>query len=192
MKPIYPLSMLGLALIITGCATSSQVQEAIEANQTDFSEKVEAHEASIEVLKKSAMAALERSKENAELIRAHQTLLNDLQKQLKLIESYAEASKVNSAANTVRLATLKEDLMANSEADALTKERLSKIDRLFEEVMISYYQAISENANQAMALLKASGSVASTNAPVDLDQPIEIATPDTAAPAPTNAPAVSE
>ena len=62
-------------------------------------------------------------------------------------------------------------------------------DKLYEGVMIAHYQMIADSANEAITQLKAAGWHASTNAPVDLDEPIEIVAPDTTAPAATNAPA---
>jgi hypothetical protein len=186
MKTWYAPALLGLAFTLAGCATSSQVQEMIDASHQDYLTKAEAHEASIEVLKKSAMTGLEKSKANAEALAALQAELDDVLQQLKVIRGYAEASKVMSAANTVKVAELDEQLQANAEADAREVERLTRIDKLYEATMIANYTVIAEGATAAIATLKTEGVQSSTNAPVKLNEPIEIVAPDTSMP-PTNA-----
>jgi hypothetical protein len=59
---------------------------------------------------------------------------------------------------------------------------MNEIDRLYEEVLIRQYQAIAESANAAIESLREDGFSSSTNAPVRLDDPIEIVAPDTAVP----------
>lgn len=188
MKALLIVALVGTVAMISGCATNKSVQEAIDANQQDFLTQIESHEASIEVLKKSAMAGLEKSKENAELLKAQQAQLDEIKKKLMTIQGYAEASKVMSAANTVKVSELEDALEQNTAADAETKQTLSTIDKLYEGVMIDHYQMIADSASGAIERLKASGWHASTNAPVDLDEPIEIVAPDTSAPTATNTP----
>lgn len=62
MKSLNPIIILSLAAVISGCATSSQVQEMIDASHQDYLNRMDAHENSIDVLKKSAMAGLERAR----------------------------------------------------------------------------------------------------------------------------------
>jgi hypothetical protein len=186
MKIPYGAVLLGLAFTVAGCATSSQVQEMIDASHQDYLTKAESHEASIEVLKKSAMAGLEKSKANAEALASLQAQLEDILQQMRIIRGYAEASKVMSAANTVKVAELDEQLQANAEADAREVERLTRIDKLYEGTMVANYTMIAESANAAIASLKAEGMQSNTNAPVKLNEPIEIVAPDTSMPA-TNA-----
>ena len=189
MKAAYSIVLAGLVLVVAGCATSSQVQEMIDASHRDYLTQAESHEASIEVLKKSAMTGLEKGKENAEMLATLQSQLDETVIRLKTIQGYAEASKVMSAANTVKVTELEEELRANAESDTESKERLMTIDKLYEGVMVAHYQMIAESANAAIESLKADGVAASTNAPVNLDEPIEIVAPDTTSAPATNAPA---
>ena len=57
MKSLNPIIILSLAAVISGCATSSQVQEMIDASHQDYLNRMDAHENSIDVLKKSAIMA---------------------------------------------------------------------------------------------------------------------------------------
>lgn len=188
MKAAYSIALAGLAMVVAGCATSSQVQEMIDASHRDYLTQAESHDASIEVLKKSAMTGLEKSQENSEMLVALQTRMDEAITQQKTIQGYAEASKVMSAANTVKVAELEEELRTNAESDAENQERLTTIDKLYESVMIAHYQMIADSANAAIESLKADGVAANTNAPVNLDEPIEIVAPDTTSPPATNAP----
>jgi hypothetical protein len=188
MKAAYSIALAGLAMVVAGCATSSQVQEMIDASHRDYLTQAESHDASIEVLKKSAMTGLEKSQENSETLVALQARMDEAITQQKTIQGYAEASKVMSAANTVKVAELEEELRTNAESDAESQERLTTIDKLYESVMIAHYQMIADSANAAIESLKADGMAANTNAPVNLDEPIEIVAPDTTSPPATNAP----
>ncbi len=179
MKTIYSSIVLVSALIVSGCATSSQVQEMIDASHKDYTNRADAHEASIDVLKKSSMTSLEKSKENGAEVIELKTALDEATAQLKIIKGYAEASKVMSAANTVAVADLEETLSANKEAvDGATK-RLSEIDKLYESILLTHYQTVADSAAAAIESLKNEGWSASTNAPVNIDEPIEIVAPDT-------------
>ncbi|VGO16840.1 hypothetical protein PDESU_05432 [Pontiella desulfatans] len=181
MKTGNTLLFLGLAAVLAGCATSSQVQEMIDASHQDYLTKAESHDASIEVLKKSAMTGLEKSKTNGEALASLEVQLGDIITQLKIIKGYAEASKVMSAANTVKVADLDVQVQKNTEADAAAMELLMKFDKLYEGVMIAHYQTIADSANAAIESLKNGGWHSTSNAPVNLDEPIEILAPDTSA-----------
>ncbi len=187
MKKMFNMFLL-LALGLTGCMTSSKVQQMIDASHQDYLATTEAHAASIDVLKKSAMTGLEKGKQNTEAIAQIQARLEEIAVQLQTIKGYSEAAKVMSAANTVKVADLDEALRANKESTDEATRRLAEIDRLYEEVMLRYYQAVSDAANAAMNPLKSEGVIASTNGPVKLNEPIEIVAPDTSV-APTNGPA---
>ena len=180
MKIIYSNTAIVAAMVLAGCTTSSQVQEMIDASHRDYLNRADVHEASIDVLKKSAMTGLEKSKENAAELIELQASLEEALTQLKIIKGYAEASKVMSAANTVAVSDLEIELTSNKEElDAATK-RLEEIDKLYEEVMVAHYQTIVDSATAAMESLKSEGWSANTNAPVKIDEPIEIVAPDTA------------
>ena len=189
MKTIQYITLCALAAVLSGCVTTSKVEEMIAASQQDQSSKVDSHEASIDVLKQSAVAGLEKSKENAVTIETLKAQLADLRNQIKVNKGYAEASKVMSAANTVKVAELDQTLRANTEADEETKRLLTEIDKLYEAVMMAHYQMIADSATAAVESLKADGWASGTNAPVAIDAPIEIVAPATE---PTNAPAPME
>lgn len=184
MKPIH-IPFLAVVAMLSGCATSSQVQEMIDSAHQDYQGQLASHEESISVLKQSAMTGLEKSSQNAKNIAELDKRLNALVKQVAIVQDLANASKVRSAENTVRLADLKEQVEANKEVSDKAIARMNDIDKLYEEVLIRQYQAIADSASAAIETLKADGFSASTNAPVKLNAPIEIVAPDTAAP--TNA-----
>jgi hypothetical protein len=180
MKTRTSLTFLGLVLVLVGCTTSSRVQEMIDASYQDQMDRADSHEASIDVLRKSAMTSLEKSKENSEVLKQISASLKEINAQINLNKNFAEASKVMSAANTVKVAELDELLKENMKLDQLTKERLVEIDTLYERTMIAYYELIAESANKAIESLKSEGWIGSSNAPVQIDEPIEIIAPVTA------------
>ncbi|MDZ8118031.1 hypothetical protein [Pontiella agarivorans] len=186
MKTTLIVTVLGTTVLLCGCASTSKVQEMIDANQQDYTNRLDAHEASIDVLKKTSMASLEKAKANAALLDEIQAELVKMNQQMKVNKGFAEASKVMSAANTVKVAELDEHLTQNTQADEEARERLMEIDRLYEGVMITHYEKIVESASEAIELLKSEGWTGSTNAPVAIDEPIEIIAP-TAVPS-SNAP----
>ena len=59
--------------------------------------------------------------------------------------------------------------------------QMGDIDELYERVLIRQYQIISDSAQAAIDALEADGFSATTNAPVELDLPMEIVAPDTGA-----------
>jgi hypothetical protein len=174
------MTTLGMALALTGCTTSSKVQEMIDASYREQTDRADAHEASIEVLKKSAMTSLEKSKQNSEILIQIQAQLKEINSQLIINKGFAEASKVMSAANTVKVAEVDQLLKENTEADLANAARMKEIDMLYEAVMISQFQSLSDSANAAIESLKADGWIGSSNAPVKIDKPIEIVAPTTA------------
>ena len=181
MKSLNPIIILSLAAVLSGCATSSQVQEMIDASHRDYLDRMEAHDNSIGVLKKSAMAGLEKSKENAEQLQTQQTQLDAVLKQMTIVQRNADASKLMSASNTVKVDELDEFMTEYQEKTDKIIEQMGDIDKLYEEVLIQQYQIILDSSKAAIDALKADGFSATTNAPVELDLPIEIVAPDTAA-----------
>lgn len=191
MKFVSLFAAAGIALFLNGCMSAAKVQEQIDASNVDYTDRLDAHDSSIDVLRQSALTSLEKSKENAALLEQIQAELVEMNKQIKTNKGFAEASKVMSAANTVKVAELDEELSVNSEADAETKERMMEIDKLYESVMIAHYQKIVDSATEAVELLKNDGWMGGTNAPVNIDEPIEIVAP-AAIPATNAAPAGNE
>jgi len=190
MKPIYALVISMMAAVLAGCATSSQVQEMIDASHKDYSAQVKAHTDSIAILKKSAVTGLEKSSDNAERLAELEKRIEALIKQAAIIQDLANASKVMSAENTVKISNLADRVASNQEESGKMFARLNEIDRLYEEVLILQYQAIVDSASAAIESLKADGFSASTNAPVKLNDPIEIVAPDTTAPTNVSEPVI--
>ena len=194
MKTIYSMPMLGLLLLVTGCATKSQVQDMIDGSHRDYLATTKAHEASIDVLKQSSVKTLEQNEQQADELVSLQKQLDSALAQLKPMQGNAEAAKVMSAANTVKVAELSDAMLANQEAINETVEKMNTIDNLFEEVMIGHYQMIADSAAAAIATLQADDVVTTNGTSSGLAEPIEIVAPDTSAPtnaasdaAPTNA-----
>lgn len=182
MKTIYSMITFGLVALLSGCATSSQVQKMIDASNQDYLTQLKAHEESIDVLKKSAMAGLEKSQENAKKLAELQKQLEGIAQQMKVAQGYADAAKVMSAANTVKVADLSDDFNSYKEATDKKLTGMTAIDKLYEQVLIKQYKEIADSANAAIESLKADGFSSTTNAPVKLDKPIEIVAPDTSVP----------
>ncbi len=185
MKTKNTAAVLGIAAILSGCATSSQVQQMIDDSHADYRNQLAAHEASFGVLQKSSMAGLEMGKANAERLAAIEAQQKEILGQLQIVQGYAEASKVMSAANTVKVADLEMALKASAEELADATKRLEANDKLYEAVLMRQYQAMAETADSAIEAIRAEGITAATNAPVRLNEPIEIIAPATA-PASTN------
>lgn len=187
MKMYTGILVLGLTGVLAGCTTSSKVQEMIDASHQDNSDQLAMHTESIKVLKQSAMTGLEKGKANAASIAQLQADLEVISAKLDAVKRIAEASKVMSAANTVKLSDLEMRVDQNHRQSDETIARLAEIDKLFENVMLRHYEMIVQSANEAMSSLKAeSRASASTNAPVKLDEPIEIMAPDTSVPVSAN------
>ncbi len=182
MKFIHTITILSLTVVLTGCATSSKVQDMIDASNQDYLTQIKEHEGSITVLKQSAMAGLEKSSENAKQLDELVKRMDALVRKMVVVQDLANASKVMSAANTVKVSDLEERVATHEEENAKVIAQMTEIDKLYEEVLIRQYQAIAESANAAIESLKEDGFSASTNAPVKLDEPIEIVAPDTATP----------
>lgn len=180
MKAWKSIIILSLAAGLSGCATSSNVQEMIDASHRDYLDRMDTHENSIDVLKKSAMAGLEKSKENAAQIQEIQTRLDAVLEQMKVVQRNADASKLMSASNTVKVDELDAFMTDYQEQTDKIIAQMGEIDKLYEEVLIKQYQIILDSSKAAIEALKADGFSATTNAPVELDQPIEIVAPDTA------------
>ena len=197
MKTLYSMTLLGLLLLTGGCATKSQVQEMIDGSHRDYLATSKAHEKSIDVLKQSSVAALEQNQQQADELVSLQKQIEAAMAQLKPMQGNAEAAKVMSAANTVKVAELSDAMLANKETINETAERMNTIDNLFEEVMIGHYQKIVESATAAIAVLQADDVVTTNGMSSGLAEPIEIVAPDTSSPTnivsdPTSTNSVSE
>lgn len=182
MKKIHTIAAFGLAAALAGCTTSSQVREMIDASQQDYLEQLDVQQGSIGVLKQSARAGLEKSADNAKRLDALERQVTRLAQQMVEVQDIANASKVMSAANTVKVSNLEEKMALHEEQNAEDIARMTDIDRLYEEVLIRQFQEIANSANAAIKSLREDGYSATTNAPVELDAPIVIVAPDTTVP----------
>jgi hypothetical protein len=131
------------------------------------------------------MTALQQNEEQAASLISLQKQLDEAMAKLKTMQGNAEAAKVMSAANTIKVAELDEAMQVNKEAITETGEKMDSIDTLFEEVMIGHYEKIAESANAAIAALQADDVATTNGVPAGLAEPIEIVAPDTSVP--TNA-----
>lgn len=197
MKPTYSIPLLGLFVLTAGCTTSSKVQQMIDASHRDYLKTTQAHTSSINVLKQSSVTLLEQNEQQEDTLVSLQKQLDAALAQLKPMQGNAEAAKVMSAANTVKVAELSDAVLANQEAINETAEKMNTIDHLFEEVMITHFQNIADSASAAIAALQADDVAATNGASTGLAEPIEIVAPDTSAPTnmtldPTPTNAVSE
>lgn len=197
MKPTYSIPLLGLFVLTAGCTTSSKVQQMIDASHRDYLKTTQAHTSSINVLKQSSVTLLEQNEQQEDTLVSLQKQLDAALAQLKPMQGNAEAAKVMSAANTVKVAELSDAVLANQEAINETAEKMNTIDHLFEEVMIRHFQNIADSASAAIAALQADDVAATNGASTGLAEPIEIVAPDTSAPTnmtldPTPTNAVSE
>jgi len=179
------MAILSLLLFLTGCATPKQVQEMIDASYQDHTAKTEAHDASLDALKQASVKTSEQNQQQADAMVSLQKQIDAALAQLKPLQGNAEAAKVMSAANTVKVAELSDAMLANQEAINETAEKMNTIDNLFEEVMIGHFQMIAESAAAAIATLQADDVATTNGIPAGLAEPIEIVAPDTSAP--TNA-----
>jgi hypothetical protein len=153
----------------------------IDASHQDYLDRMASHDNSIGVLRKSSMAGLEKSKENASHIQELQSQLDAALKQMTVVQRNADASKLMSASNTVKVDELDEFMTDYQEKTDKIIAQMAAIDELYEKVLIRQYRIISDSALAAIESLEADGFSATTNAPVQLDLPIEIVAPDTAA-----------
>lgn len=178
----HTVILLGAASALTGCTTSSKVQEMIDASHRDYTQQLQSHEESIDVLRQSAKAGLEKSSSNGERLGQIEKQLVALNQQMIVVQDLANASKVMSAANTVKVSDLEDRMSGHEEENEQVLGRMAAIDQLYEEVLIRQFQEIAESAAAAIETLRANGFSSTTNAPVLLDEPIEIMAPDTTAP----------
>ena len=186
MKIVFSIAMAGFCVLVAGCATSSHVQEMIDASQQDYLEKSAEYDASINVLKKSAITAVEQNKGQASALTALRQKQEETRAALKVMQGSAEAAKVMSAANTVKGAGIENTVIENKQELDESIANLVAADALYKEVLINHFQMIVDSAHAALVALKAeepSDAVPETNhQPMDLAEPIEIVAPDTSSP----------
>ena len=99
-----------------------------------------------------------------------------------MLQGNAEAAKVMSAANTVKVADLEVTSSDAKEALAMNIARMITIDDVYRTVMLEHFQQIADNANAAIADLKIGLEPPSRKAakkPANFGESIEIVAPDT-------------
>lgn len=186
MKILNAMLALGLVVTFSGCATSSQVQEMIDASQRDFLKKSAENAGSIDVLKQTAKASLEKDSEHAAIMKELKEELAETTATLEALQSTAEAVKVLSANSVVQMSELKETVGGNKASMESYFEKMSAIDDLYEQVMISHFQMIADSASAAVASLQADYKPDEIDPVIQkaitpLAEPIEIVAPDTSA-----------
>ena len=181
--------MLAASLMITlaGCATSSQVQEMIDASQRDFLQKSEANSASVDVLKQAAKASLEKDSEHFVFMRELRTQLVEATAALETVTVSAEATKLMSASSVIKIAELQEALEGNKTVLDIYIEKMRENDELYTRVLTDYFRQVADRANASLASLQAAnppdgGDSSIQRKPIPLAEPIEIVAPDTSAP----------
>ena len=184
MKKFNTMLATGLTLILAGCATSSQVQEMIDASQQDFLKKSTQNTASITVLKKTARDSLEKDSEHAATMAQLNKQLTEAEAALDRLQATVEATKVMSADSIVKMSELKEAVAGNKSVMDVQIEKMRAIDDLYEKVMLTHFQMIADSANAAIISLEADNKLDDAAAPIRrkpiaLDEPIEIVPPDT-------------
>ena len=177
----------GLVIVLAGCATSSQVQEMIDASQQDFLQKSEENSASVDVLKQAAKASLEKDREHAVVMQELRKQLAEATAALETVTATAEATKLMSAGSVVEIAELQEALEGNKTVLDVYIEKMRQNDELYTRVLSDYFRQEADRANASLASLQAAdeGDAPIQREPIALGEPIEIVAPDTSAP--TNA-----
>jgi len=175
-----------LLITLTGCATSSKVQEMIDASQQDFLKKSTKNADSINVLKQTAKASLEKDSEHAAIMRELKKQLAEATAALETLQATVEATKVMSADSIVKMSELKEAVAGNKSVMDVQIEKMRAIDDLYETVLIGHYQRIADSANAAVVSLRADNKPDDAESviqrdPIPLAEPIEIVAPDTSA-----------
>ena len=182
MKIVESMAVLAAAGMLTGCATSSQVEQMIMDANSNRDAQIQAHEESLSVLRETAKVGLEKSTANTKLMNGVLQKMDEILEQMAVVQELANASKVMSAANTVKVSGLEEKVAEQREESDQAIARMAEIDKLYEAVLIRQFQQIADSANAAVASLREKGLSTTTNAPVKLDDPIQIVAPDTSAP----------
>ena len=182
MKTIIQMAAIGALVVLTGCATSSDVQEMINTSHQDYLKKSAEYEASINVLKKSATVAFTQNKAQAKELSELRKQLAQANATIDVLQGNAEAAKVMSAANTVKVADLELSSIDAQEALAMNITRMMAIDEVYKNVMLNHFQQIADHANAAIADLNIGLEPASTTCakpPTAISEPLEIVAPDT-------------
>lgn len=186
MSILKAMMACGLLVALTGCTTSSKVQEMIDASQRDFLQKSAENANSIGVLKQTAKDSLEKDREHAARMKELTEQLAKTTATLDELQSTAEAVKVMSANSVVQMAELKKTVGGNKESVEAYVEKMRAIDDLYEQVMISHFQTIADSASAAVASLQADYKPDEVDPVLQkeilpLAEPIEIVAPDTSA-----------
>jgi hypothetical protein len=182
MKYLITVASAATMLVLTGCATSSKVQEMIDTSHQDYLSKSEQYESSIAVLKKTASAVLAQNRAQEKKLAELRKELEEAFETIEVLQGNAEAAKVMSAVNTVKVADLEVSSSDAQEALAMNIARMITIDDVYRTVMLEHFQQIADNANAAITDLKIGLEPPSRRAakkPANFGESIEIVAPDT-------------
>jgi hypothetical protein len=182
MKTILNLAATGAFILLTGCATSSEVQEMINASHQDYLKKSAQYDASIAILKKSAATSLAQNRAQSKELDGVREQLAQASATVKVLQGNAEAAKVMSAANTVKVADLEMTSTDAQKALAMNITRMIAVDEIYKNVMLNHFQQIVDTANASIADLKIGlepASTTSTKKPAPISESFEIVAPNT-------------
>lgn len=183
MEILNKMLAAGLVIVLAGCATSSQVQEMIDASHQDFLKKSEGNADSIDVLKENAKASLENDSEQAIRTQELQKQLAEATAALESVTVMAGVTKLSTARNVVEIAEMQESIEGNKSVMEIHVEKMRENDELYEKVLSVYFQQVADSANAALALLQAANEPDPEppiqRNPIPMAEPIEIIAPDT-------------
>jgi hypothetical protein len=182
MKIIINIVALGALVVLAGCATSSEVQEMINASHQDYLKKSAQYDASIAILKKSAATTLAENRAQEKELAGVRKQFEQANATIKVLQGNAEAAKVMSAVNTVKVADLEITSSDAQQALSMNITRMMAVDEIYKTVMLNHFQQIADTANAAIADLKIGlepASTSSTKKPASITGSLEIVAPDT-------------
>lgn len=184
MEMLNRMLAASLVIVLAGCATSSQVQEMIDASQQDFLRTSEKNADSVDVLKQTAKALLEKDGEYDIAMQELQKQLVETAASLKSVTAIAEATKILSANSVVEISEMQEAIDGNKTVMDVYIEKMRENDELYEKVLINYFRKLADSANASLASLQATDPPGEAGSPmrresIPLAEPIEIIAPDT-------------
>ena len=182
MKTLFTIVTGSMLLMVWGCATSSKVQEMIDTSHQESLNKSAQYEPSISLLKKSASTVLAQNRAQEQKIEELRKELADAFKTIQALQHNAEAAKVMSAANTIKVADLEATSTDAQKLLAANIARMLTVDEVYRNVMLEHFQQIADNANAAIADLKIGLEPPSTTPakkPANFGESLEIVVPDT-------------
>lgn len=176
------IALVWMGIVLTGCMSTVKIQEMIDQSTQEVESKIVAHDESISKLKKSTKTGIDQGANNALRLEELEQRMSAVSGSISDSHNLANAAKVISTENTVKLFELAKLLAFYKRETDAQIDKMTTIDKLYKEVLIQQYQSIADSANAAIKSLRKNEFSATTNAPIDLNKPIEIVPPETFAP----------